>query len=141
MVLLRSSCAVDPYNRGSQTCLHAKFVGRRDYLSWRESFFKKNHYHWKKIATNFSQNHYQFFKISPQCKWLLKKSLLNHSCMIMRRKSVVIFFSKKILGSDFFGARKNGSDFLALLKKFENPWNRPIIDGRLDKYRFCSGIF
>ena len=41
--------------------------------------------------------------------------------MITWKKSVVIFFSKNFLGSDIFGARKNGSDFLALFKKFENP--------------------
>ena len=33
----------------------------------------------------------------------------------------MIFFQKKFLGSDFLAQEKNGSDFLAMLKKFENP--------------------
>ena len=42
---------------GSQICLHAKFVGRRDYLSWRERYFQKK-------SLPVKKNHYRFFKKS-----------------------------------------------------------------------------
>ena len=97
-------------------------------ICWQERLFKLAGEVFSKKSLPLKKNHYQFFSKSlpifqkiTSVPMILKKSLLNHCCMITWKKSVVIFFSKNFLGSDFFGARKNGSDFLALLKKFENP--------------------
>ena len=68
----------------------------------------------EKITTKFSKNHLSSNDFE-------KKSLLNHCCLITWRKSVVIFFQKFFWVVIFLAQEKNGSDFLALLKKFENP--------------------
>ena len=114
--------------RGSQTSCTTNLLAG-------EVFFKKisNLYSWKKSKPNV-------FKITSLAGILRTKSFLNHCCIIMWRKFIVIFFKKKNLGNDILAQQTNYSNLLALLKKFKNPWvketNSLISEGHF--YHICK---